>query len=70
MRCPSCRNRILHKSGDVTRLRIRGALKFEEDGTARAQCHWCRSDVVVPVSLDYPDADVARESFVFRNPDS
>ena len=66
MRCPHCKNRVLQKSGEETRLRIRGALKFDEDGNAHAQCHWCKSDIVVPVQLDYPEDDVQRERFTVR----
>lgn len=64
MRCPHCKNRILQKAGDETRLRIRGALKFDEDGNAHAQCHWCKNDIVVPVMLDYPSDDTPQERFV------
>ena len=65
MRCPHCKNRVLQKSGTETRLRIQGALRFDEDG-AHAKCHWCKHDIIVPVQLDYPEDDVQRERFTVR----
>jgi len=68
MRCPNCKNRLLQKSGDTTRLRARGPLLFKSDGTCNTQCYWCKSDVTVPVSIE-PDVRVDGERFFLRKGD-
>lgn len=67
MRCPSCKNKILQKVGDESRLRITGSLRFLPDGSAQSKCHWCKADVTVPVVLDYPEDDIQTERFVVRS---
>ena len=51
MRCPSCKNRVLQKSGSTTKLRTKGPLFFTEDGECRTQCYWCKSEVTVPIEI-------------------
>lgn len=51
MRCPACKNKLLQKSGSTTRLRIQGAVEFDSQGVARAQCYWCKAAVEVPIDL-------------------
>jgi DNA-directed RNA polymerase subunit RPC12/RpoP len=57
MRCPHCRNRLLQKSGTSTRLRVKGAVEFGADGTAKAQCYWCNQRVDLPVRLEKSAVD-------------
>jgi hypothetical protein len=66
MRCPHCKNRLLQKSGSQTRLRISGQLVFAEDGTAEAQCYWCKALVKsIPIQLS-PDTPVEQERFFLK----
>lgn len=68
MRCPYCRNKLLQKSGDTTRLRIRGAVEFDAAGMAKAECFWCRAQVDIPVLLKSAATDV--EEFVLNIPET
>lgn len=63
MRCPHCKNRLLQKAGDETRLRIQGIVRFDDKGVARAQCHWCKQSVELPIRLD-DGLDLAPERYV------
>lgn len=66
MRCPHCKNRLLQKSGAGTRLRITGQLTFQTDGTAEAQCYWCKTLVKsLPIALSVEISDPP-ERFVFK----
>lgn len=67
MRCPHCKNKLLQKSGSQTRLRLTGQLVFAEDGTAEAQCYWCKKAVKVPVVLA-PGTQVESETFILKKP--
>ena len=51
MRCPHCKDRLLQKSDGETRLRIRGAIRIDANGIVKAQCHWCREEVELPLML-------------------
>lgn len=52
MRCPQCNNKVLQKSDNgETKLRSKGPITFGSDGRCKAQCYWCGTDVVVPVTL-------------------
>ena len=50
MKCVSCKNRILQKSGKRTMLRIQGAVVFE-DGVCKSKCFWCGADVEIPIEI-------------------
>ena len=65
-RCPQCENRVIQKSGDAIRLRIRGPVTFGSDGRARAECHWCRTPLEIPVSLELARSQIEGERFVIR----
>lgn len=66
MRCPHCKNRLLQKSGSGTRLRITGQLTFQGDGTAEAQCYWCKTLVKsLPITL-LAEVSEPSERFVFK----
>lgn len=60
MRCPHCDNKLLQKSGSTTKLRITGAIEIGDDGTARAQCFWCKARVEIPVELKKAADDIER----------
>lgn len=51
MRCPKCDNKLIQKSGSSTRLRLKGAIEFTDDGLCKARCHWCNSEVTMPLEL-------------------
>lgn len=51
MKCPQCRNHVLQKSGSRTRLRIQGPVVFDENGLCHALCYWCKSEVLLPLSI-------------------
>lgn len=63
MRCPSCRNKLLQKSGDRTRLRLDGPIEVFEDGRTRARCHWCKSEVIL--NMKFEMAEPVREERFF-----
>lgn len=66
MRCPHCKNRLLQKSGSNTRLRITGQLTFQDDGTAEANCYWCKTLVKsLPITLS-AKVEEPTERFVFK----
>jgi len=62
MRCPHCRNKVLQKSGAVTRLRTHGALTFSDSGMCKAKCYWCRNEVEIPVQIQ-EGAPITEERF-------
>lgn len=67
MRCPQCDNKLLQKTEDATRVRIKGALLLKADGTAVTQCYWCNTTVTIPIGLSQPvsvEAEATR--FVLR----
>ncbi len=51
MRCTQCKNRVLQKSQDGVKLRTQGPIVFTTDGLCKSQCYWCKSEVVIPISL-------------------
>jgi len=51
VRCPSCKNKIIQKTGDITRIRTDGPLEFTSDGQCRAKCHWCKQLIQLPLQL-------------------
>ncbi len=55
MKCPKCGNKLLQKKGDLTKVRITGALTFDVDGRATAECFWCRASVELPLTLQKVD---------------
>lgn len=66
MRCPNCRNKVLQKSGNRTRVRIKGAVTFEGD-LCKAQCYWCGGTVTLPLELS-KGTQVEREQFILPRP--
>lgn len=65
MRCPQCKNKLLHKSGESVLLRTKGPLVFGQDGRCRTKCYHCKSEVSVPVRVQ-DGAVVPTEVFVMR----
>lgn len=65
MRCPSCKNKLLQKSGSRTRLRTEGVHEWDDDGTCRAKCYWCKAMVEVPIQIR-DGVEVPAESFILR----
>ena len=51
LRCAQCKNKVLQKSDAGIRLRSKGPLLFQADGTCMAQCFWCGTEVTLPVRL-------------------
>lgn len=55
LRCPNCKNKLLHKSKETGELRVRitGYIAVDgDDGLIKAQCHFCKADVKVPLELN------------------
>jgi len=63
MKCPNCKNKVLQKSGSHTRVRIQGAVVFDEKGLCKAQCYWCKSEVTVPLRIQ-DGVEVESERFI------
>lgn len=51
MRCPHCKNKLVQKSGNVTRVRVQGVLEFTDDACI-SHCYWCKQEVRVPLKMD------------------
>lgn len=66
MKCPSCGNHVLQKSGKRTRLRTKGQIVFEQ-GLCKAQCYWCGSEIEIPLEIR-DGTPIVQEQFVLRNP--
>lgn len=65
MRCPHCKNKVLQKAGDSTRLRTHGPVEFGADGVCHTKCHWCRRPIELPLELK-PGVEVEAERFYVR----
>jgi hypothetical protein len=65
MRCPKCRNRVLQKSGSQTRVRIQGAVLFDEEGLCKSQCYWCKEPITVPLKIAQ-GTSIQSERFVIK----
>ena len=64
MKCPTCRNNVIQKgeSDPVLRFRIEEkSLCRAQDGTIRAKCFWCKSEIILPLELESPERFVIRE---------
>lgn len=59
-RCPNCDNKVVQKSGSETKLRIAHPVYFNADGRCIARCHWCKSELELPVRLE---AEIEAETF-------
>lgn len=62
MKCPSCRNHVLQKSGKRIRLRIKGRILFD-DGICKAQCYWCGDEVEMPLEI-IEGTEIPQERFI------
>jgi hypothetical protein len=59
---------VIQKSGSQTRLRIAHPVYFDEDGACFARCHWCKTKISVPVTLE-KGIEVRPEKFtISRDP--
>lgn len=67
MRCPECHNRVLHRSGTVTRLRLQGPVEFDNEGTARGKCYWCKQDIKLPIQL-IPGTEIEQPEVFILSP--
>ena len=67
MKCPHCEQNITQVSaeeGVAKRFRIvEKSLKQAKDGTVRAQCFWCKAEVILPLRMTE-----ATQRFVAREP--
>ena len=63
MRCPSCKNKVIQKTGDVTRIRAGGPIEFMANGECHTKCHWCKGDIQIRVQLK-EDVVIPTERFV------
>ena len=55
MKCPRCQNNVIQRADDGIQLRFRvmeKSLRRADDGTFRANCYWCKAEVILPLSLD------------------
>lgn len=68
MRCPNCSNKVIQKSGSATKLRITGAVEFNDAGQAHAQCYWCKARIELPVALKKAAEDEERFVIQTRKP--
>lgn len=65
MRCGNCKNKVLQKSGTSTRLRAHGPVEFNEGGTCKFRCYYCKSDVELPIQIS-AGAAIPSERFVLK----
>lgn len=62
-RCPHCKNKVIQKTGDRTRIRSGGPVEFTADGTCHTKCHWCKGDIQLPLQLR-EDVTIPAERFI------
>jgi uncharacterized protein with PIN domain len=65
-RCPNCDNKVVQKSGSETKLRVAHPIYFDEEGRCLAKCHWCKTQIEVPVELE-KSVEVENERFTIRS---
>jgi hypothetical protein len=63
VRCPNCHNKVIQKTGDVTRIRAGGPVEFTPDGLCKTKCHWCKAEVTLPLQLK-EDVPIPAERFM------
>jgi len=51
IRCPHCKNKLLHKSNGQLVVRSTGPIRVDEAGACMAKCHFCKGDVSLPLEL-------------------
>lgn len=51
LRCPNCKNKLLHKSSGKMLVRSAGPILVGEDGLCKAKCHFCKHEVSLPLEL-------------------
>lgn len=51
IRCPHCKNKLLHKSNGHLLVRSAGPICVDEEGACTAKCHFCKGDVALPLEL-------------------
>ena len=61
MRCPKCNNHVLQKSGDRIKLRVQGAITFQDDACI-TRCFWCKAEIAIPIKLQTTEP-IASEKF-------
>jgi uncharacterized protein YodC (DUF2158 family) len=63
VRCPHCKNKVIQKVGDVTRIRTGGPVEIAADGRCTTLCHWCRAPIEIPLQVKQ-DTLVPAERYV------
>lgn len=63
MRCPHCKNHLIQKSGDATKVRVQGPLQFGGNSVCKGRCYWCKQEVEIPLELKKAEEAVDEESF-------
>jgi len=66
VRCPHCKNKVIQRVGDTTRIRAGGSVEFTPDG-CKTRCHWCKGEITLPLALQ-PDVDVPSERYLLSKP--
>lgn len=66
MRCPQCKNKLVRKVGDDTEVRPGGKMRFTKDGLCKTRCHFCKTDVVLPLQI-VEGTEIPTERYVVRN---
>jgi len=61
-RCEQCSRRLLQ--GGV--LRVDHPIRFEDDGTCKARCHFCKTEVSLPIGLRQEEDEAEKRRFVLR----
>jgi hypothetical protein len=55
-RCPQCENRVIRKARDGSlEFRIKWPLSVTPEGLVKAQCHWCKTTIDLPLELASPE---------------
>ena len=62
-RCPKCKNKVIQKVGEVTRIRAGGPVEIDAAGRCTTLCHWCRAPIEIPLQLKQ-DVAIPAERYV------
>ena len=65
MRCPHCKNKVIQKTGDITRIRAGGPVEFDANGTCRTKCHWCKQEIELPLQIT-ENVAIPAERFILQ----
>ena len=68
IRCPHCKNKLLHKSNGHLVVRSTGPIRVDDEGVCLAKCYFCKGDVSLPLELSKAAKPGKELRFVITEP--